>query len=354
MEHDNEPEPQIEPDRPTPDEAEAPAHTPSTGSVVTDAPPLTDAPPMAEPPPPIGHRTLRRPVHGRMLGGVAAGIAQYFDIDVVLVRAAFVVLAIFGGSGVLAYLVGWVLIPSDGEGADHTGANADESTGVDGAPGHRRSRVLFIVFAVLAALAFFDLFSSGPWFPHWGWGVAPGFWLFFVAMVLLVLIVSRQPGGSAAARLRRLLLALVVAAVALLAVALATVLTAEALTGVPLRGGIGDSRWQPSSAAQLPAAYRLAVGQLDVDLRNVTFPAGTTHVTASVGIGQVVVEVPPGPAVSVIAHSGMGNVWVFGQDNGGFGATRSLDSVGTGEMPGAHVVLDVQAGLGQVRIVRGS
>jgi phage shock protein PspC (stress-responsive transcriptional regulator) len=354
MEHDNEPEPRIEPDRPTPDEAEVEAQGSSTGSVMTDAPPLTGAPPTADAPSPIGHRTLRRPVHGRMLGGVAAGIAQYFDIDVVLVRIAFVVLAIFGGSGVLAYLVAWVLIPSDGEGPDPTDAGAGAGAGDDHAPGRRHNRVLFVVFAALAALAFFDLFSSGPWWPHWGWGVAPGFWLFFAAMVLLVLIVSRGPGDSAAARLRRLLLALVVAGVALFAVALATVLTAEALTGVPLRGGIGDSRWQPTSAAQLPPAYRLAVGQLDVDLRNVTFPAGTTHVTASVGIGQVVVEVPPGPAVSVIAHSGMGNVWVFGQDNGGFGATRSLDSAGTGEMPGAHVVLDVQAGLGQVRIVRGA
>ncbi|MGD0925887.1 MAG: PspC domain-containing protein [Streptosporangiaceae bacterium] len=64
-----------------------------------------------EPAPP---RTLSRPVHGRMLGGVAAGIARYLDVDVTVVRILFAVLTVIGGAAVLVYLAAWLLIPEDG------------------------------------------------------------------------------------------------------------------------------------------------------------------------------------------------------------------------------------------------
>lgn len=57
---------------------------------------------------------LVRPCHGRMVAGVAAGIAQYLEVDVTIVRIALVVLA-FLGAGVPAYLAAWLLIPNEGE-----------------------------------------------------------------------------------------------------------------------------------------------------------------------------------------------------------------------------------------------
>jgi phage shock protein C len=59
-------------------------------------------------------RTLSRPVHGRMLGGVAAGIARYLDVDVNIIRILFAVLTLIGGAAVPVYLAAWVLIPEDG------------------------------------------------------------------------------------------------------------------------------------------------------------------------------------------------------------------------------------------------
>ncbi len=59
-------------------------------------------------------RALSRPVHGRMLGGVAAGIARYLDVDVTVVRILFAVLTVLGGATVLVYLAAWLLIPEDG------------------------------------------------------------------------------------------------------------------------------------------------------------------------------------------------------------------------------------------------
>jgi phage shock protein PspC (stress-responsive transcriptional regulator) len=56
---------------------------------------------------------LHRAGRGRMLGGVAMGVADYFDIDPTLVRVGFVALAFVGGLAVPLYLAGWLLIPDE-------------------------------------------------------------------------------------------------------------------------------------------------------------------------------------------------------------------------------------------------
>ena len=58
-------------------------------------------------------RDLRRPFGGRMLAGVAAGAADYFGVDVTLIRIAFAVLAVMG-PGIPLYLAGLLLIPDEG------------------------------------------------------------------------------------------------------------------------------------------------------------------------------------------------------------------------------------------------
>ena len=59
---------------------------------------------------------LYRAREGHILGGVAAGVPRYFDLDVSVVRIAFVVLALLGGAGIPLYLAGWLLIPEEGTG----------------------------------------------------------------------------------------------------------------------------------------------------------------------------------------------------------------------------------------------
>jgi phage shock protein C len=60
-------------------------------------------------------KKLERPLKGRLVAGVAAGIAEYFGVDATLVRLAFAIAACFGGIGILMYLAGWLLIPEQGE-----------------------------------------------------------------------------------------------------------------------------------------------------------------------------------------------------------------------------------------------
>ena len=57
---------------------------------------------------------LRRSVDGRTFGGVAAGLATFFGLDVTHVRIAFVALALLGGAGLPLYLAGWAFIPEEG------------------------------------------------------------------------------------------------------------------------------------------------------------------------------------------------------------------------------------------------
>ena len=63
-----------------------------------------------------GTKVLVRSRKGRMLAGVCAGVADYFSLDVTLVRVIWAVISLItGGAGVLAYLAAWVIIPAEGE-----------------------------------------------------------------------------------------------------------------------------------------------------------------------------------------------------------------------------------------------
>jgi len=63
----------------------------------------------------LARKKLIRPRAGRKIAGVALGVAEYFDIDVTLVRLLWVLVAVFGGCGILAYFVAWILMPSEPE-----------------------------------------------------------------------------------------------------------------------------------------------------------------------------------------------------------------------------------------------
>jgi phage shock protein C len=61
-------------------------------------------------------KTLARSREGRLVAGICAGAAEYFGWDVTIVRVAVAVVSLLtGGTGVLAYLVAWAVIPEQGE-----------------------------------------------------------------------------------------------------------------------------------------------------------------------------------------------------------------------------------------------
>ena len=57
-------------------------------------------------------RKLYKSNANMLLAGVCGGIANYFDIDATLIRLGWVVFCALGGSGILAYIIAAIIIPS--------------------------------------------------------------------------------------------------------------------------------------------------------------------------------------------------------------------------------------------------
>lgn len=49
----------------------------------------------------------------KRIAGVCAAFARYFDLDVTLVRLLWVLAVIFAGTGILAYIIAWIVIPKE-------------------------------------------------------------------------------------------------------------------------------------------------------------------------------------------------------------------------------------------------
>ncbi|HYY81666.1 MAG TPA: PspC domain-containing protein [Actinomycetes bacterium] len=62
-------------------------------------------------------RRLYRSRTNRKLAGVCGGLAGYFNTDATLIRILFVVLALLGGPGLVIYLVMWIVVPEEPQGA---------------------------------------------------------------------------------------------------------------------------------------------------------------------------------------------------------------------------------------------
>jgi predicted membrane protein len=135
-----------------------------------------------------------------------------------------------------------------------------------------------------------------------------------------------------------------------LVVVLAAAVATDWDLDVPFAGGVGDRSEQPSTPADL-TEYELGIGNFQLDLSRLQVPVGTTAVEARVGIGELRVEVPDGVTVLVDARSGLGNVRVFNQEEGGLGSRVQAASPSGGD-PGRRLTLDLRVGLGQVQVDR--
>ena len=58
-------------------------------------------------------KRLYRSADDRMIGGVAAGLGEFLDIDSTIVRLIFAFSAFLGGTGLLVYLVMWLVVPEE-------------------------------------------------------------------------------------------------------------------------------------------------------------------------------------------------------------------------------------------------
>jgi phage shock protein PspC (stress-responsive transcriptional regulator) len=61
----------------------------------------------------IARKRLVRPREGRKIGGVCLGVAEYFDLDVTIVRLVWLVGSVITVVGVLSYPIAWIVMPEE-------------------------------------------------------------------------------------------------------------------------------------------------------------------------------------------------------------------------------------------------
>ena len=136
------------------------------------------------PPAPEGPRTtadeardlgrIRRSTTDRKVAGVAGGLGRHLDVDPLILRVAFVVLAFFGGAGLIAYAAGWLLIPED-DGSEAVVRLEDRTRGV-----------VLAVIGVVAGVSSVAELAGNAWGPFW----FP--WQLVVIGVVAVVLLSRR------------------------------------------------------------------------------------------------------------------------------------------------------------------
>lgn len=367
-------------------------------------------------------RQLRRATQRGVLGGVAAGLARYFRIDVVIVRIVFIASLFVGGIGIIAYIAAWLLVPDeDGRTAIRLGTGDARSDDL--------GRVAGVVLIFLAAMLVVS---------HWSWTgdigvpvllIGAGTWLLVrragdappseaspgetpvapdvvgddtgertsgpadvdtIAAPPATASSTRGPSGPPVAQVT---VALVVIAAGLLGLAAAAwpeltlraslavclaitggglvvgafvgrgrsliglgivLLSALSLTAavdVDLRGGVGERRYTPSSLADVDDEYRLGLGEMIIDLRDLRadeLRGQRVPVDASISAGSLEIFVPQGVRVEGTADARLGDLDVFGLTEEGAGP--EIDIERDGPEGAGVIVIEASVGAGEIVI----
>jgi phage shock protein PspC (stress-responsive transcriptional regulator) len=446
------------------------------------------SPPPPPPPPPGSdpHHRLTRSTDDKVLTGLCGGLGRYFGLDPLIFRVAFVVLALAGGTGVLLYLVGWLLIPDDQGGV---------AVGLRGDRPRTRKFLMAVLIAAGVVILVGDVFDRhrGPdlpltvallavgaavlWSrrdrlggppappapPAWPSGpatpgpttggtagggdaatsplptpppagpptdaptppspadttsgddagsasaptvpfvppssvfpappvpppptsAAGGAWTPSVSTrippptraprqprprsVLVPATLSLLAAVAGLLALLRAPLAVVLAVLLLLtggamvvgawrgrarwlipvAIVLGVALAAASVLDVPIKGESGDRTFRPTTLTDLRPTYRVAVGQLVLDLRDLDLGGRTVSVLATDAIGHLQVLVPRTATVVATGHAGAGDVTLFGQSWDGTHVDKTRTS--PGPEGGGRIELTARVGIGQVEVLR--
>ena len=131
-------------------------------------------------------KRLYRSQRERMIGGVCGGLAEYFKVDPTLVRIALVVLAFAGGWGIIAYIIGLIIMPENP--GETKGGDVGEKT--EGKSAGFVWGLIFILVGFVLLLFNYDLF---PW-QLWRFWYFPWKLLWPVALIVIgvMLLLSRS------------------------------------------------------------------------------------------------------------------------------------------------------------------
>jgi phage shock protein PspC (stress-responsive transcriptional regulator) len=371
-----------------------------TGRAGVDDPAMTTEQPTAP-------RLLRRRSDDRVIGGVASGLGDYFNVDPLLIRIGFVGLMVFGGMGILLYAAAWLLVPDEateqsiaqriagraGIGGGFLAAvlivvGAIMLLNVLGDVARDSEAVPAVVFALLVILAGVAILRRGEpdavapaaetpaaavesttaappprvvvrrpprprsplgWYVMGAMLVGVG----LLAVVATLLDAELPPGHYVGLALGVLGIGLIVGtwwgsarALILLGVLLVPAAYAASLIDVPIEGGWGSQAFSPTTVQELRGEYRLVGGELILDLTQIDGAGEPIEIAASVAMGQIFVLLPDDAGLELDAAVGGGTMLVLGAHREGTDIEERY--VIDGEGP--QFALDLEAGLGEVRV----
>ena len=112
----------------------------------------------------------------------------------------------------------------------------------------------------------------------------------------------------------------------------------------------GDGYHRPAGVDEIPDAYRLGVGSLLVDMRQVDFTGRVVQVKAEVGIGELTVYLPQDVAADVSGRVGIGSIRTW--DHLGSTSRQGIGITSDYVWDGAHgmIILDASVGLGEIEV----
>ncbi len=136
------------------------------------------------------NRLYRSRTH-KMIGGVAGGLAEYFNVDVILMRLLFIIVFIAGGSGVLIYIILWIIMPLEPYSRMEEKLNSQEPfVNKDKATPDNNNRT-FIAGVSLIVLGFIFLFNS--LFPQFN---LKELWPLVLVVIGVMLIINESPKSN--------------------------------------------------------------------------------------------------------------------------------------------------------------
>jgi phage shock protein PspC (stress-responsive transcriptional regulator) len=275
-----------------------------------------------------------------VIGGVAGGLAEYTGVDALLWRVGAISLTLAGGSGVIIYVLLWLLMPAaPADQATATGAVAPraERGPRSPVPGVTLAALLILLGAVVAVSQLTDLDLG-----------ARGFLGTALLVVGIGLVVSAVSGAGRGAKGGLIALGVLLSS--------ATVVASTVDFGDGARGPVGDRTYRPISADGVRALYEGGAGDLELDLTRID-PADLDRTVVTEiqhGVGDISVIVPRDADVRISAMTGVGEL-SFGDETIGEDAT-SYPGTGTGDWVDDgrdEFRITVHNGVGDVEVSRG-
>ncbi len=139
-------------------------------------------------------KRLYRSRKNKVIAGVCGGIAEYFEVDPVLIRIIAILFLFTGGASLIAYIVGMIIIPkAPDEGSAMPEPAPSPVNSTEQRPEHGGNIGTLVVGIVLILFGINLLFRNIPFFGHyywWFWGAGwPFFWPSILVLIGVLVIV---------------------------------------------------------------------------------------------------------------------------------------------------------------------